>query len=461
AIIELKMIDEILNDKNNAIKLLFEEAAGISKYKIRKKQTFQKLEETEADLNRVNDLLFEIERNMKTLESQAKKTERYYKIKENYKELSTELALFTLSSSKQTFDDLQGKEEKHQEEKIQLEAQIGENEAELQKEKLHSLDKEKELSEAQKQLNEKINFIRQQENEKKVSNEKMKHLQDKEQSLTFSLASDKTSLLTTQEQIQKHEEEKFNEENLLTQLTAQLAELKNILEQTRSRHDLIKSDIHRIGMEAQGIQLAMHESEKSFAVTQAKKDSMLKEIERLTSDSSSKQGEHDALLSKADEAKKLKEQKEYEYTALIETEEQLAESIIHLDEEVKKATEEVIAESRKLDSKENEYKLTKSLVDNLEGYPESLKFLKKNSDTTNKAPLFSDILTCKAEFKSAIENYLEPFMNYFVIENIEDASRAVNLLSEASKGRANFFILKNFEDETAVSTEDISDCTHA
>src|SRR5436853_2729729 len=102
AIIELKMIDEILNDKNNAIKLLFEEAAGISKYKIRRKQTFQKLDETETDLNRVNDLLFEIERNMKTLESQAKKTERYYKIKEQYKALSSELALFTLASSSTT-----------------------------------------------------------------------------------------------------------------------------------------------------------------------------------------------------------------------------------------------------------------------------------------------------------------------------------------------------------------------
>ena len=84
AIIELKMVDEILNDKNNAIKNLLEEAAGISKYKIRKRQTLQKLEDTAKDLSRVDDLLFEIERNMKQLESQSKKTERYYKIKEQY-----------------------------------------------------------------------------------------------------------------------------------------------------------------------------------------------------------------------------------------------------------------------------------------------------------------------------------------------------------------------------------------
>ena len=58
AIIELKMVDEILNDKHNAIKNLLEEAAGISKYKIRKKQTLQKLEDTDNDLKLVDELLF-------------------------------------------------------------------------------------------------------------------------------------------------------------------------------------------------------------------------------------------------------------------------------------------------------------------------------------------------------------------------------------------------------------------
>ena len=63
---------------------------------------------------------------------------------------------------------------------------------------------------------------------------------------------------------------------------------------------------------------------------------------------------------------------------------------------------------------------------------------------THFALLFSEILSCQAEFKTAIENYLDPFMNYFVIGDIEAASQAVNLLAQAAKGRANFFILQNF-----------------
>src|SRR6187549_3205529 len=129
AIIELKMIDEILNDKNNTNKFLLEEAAGISKYKIRKKQTLSKLDETEADLNRVNDLLFEIEKNMKALESQARKTERYYKLKETYKDLSTELALFTIAAGKSTFDSLQQEESRLVEERVAIDTRNAESEA--------------------------------------------------------------------------------------------------------------------------------------------------------------------------------------------------------------------------------------------------------------------------------------------------------------------------------------------
>ena len=65
AIIELKMVDDILNDRENARRQFFEEAAGITKFKIRKKETLRKLNGTSQDLERVEDLLFEIEKNLK------------------------------------------------------------------------------------------------------------------------------------------------------------------------------------------------------------------------------------------------------------------------------------------------------------------------------------------------------------------------------------------------------------
>jgi chromosome segregation protein len=90
-----------------------------------------------------------------------------------------------------------------------------------------------------------------------------------------------------------------------------------------------------------------------------------------------------------------------------------------------------------------------------------LRYLRKNAQEGFRAPLFSEILSCAPEYKTAIENYLDPFMNYFVIEDMEAGSRAVNVLAEAEKGRANFFILQNFEDASSPSSQPIDRCIQA
>ena len=63
AIIELSMVDNILNNKDNSRLGLFEEAAGISKFRKRKKETINKIKHTESDLERIEDLIYEIEKN--------------------------------------------------------------------------------------------------------------------------------------------------------------------------------------------------------------------------------------------------------------------------------------------------------------------------------------------------------------------------------------------------------------
>src|ERR1700750_2311933 len=170
SIIELKMIDEIIANKENSRRTLLKEASGISKYKLRKKQTFNKLKDTEADLERVEDLLFEIEKNLKTLENQAKKTERYYQLKEQYKSLSIALASFRISSFSESLIRIEEQEQKHKEEKSGIVTQIDTLEASLQQQKLDSLTREKNLSVQQKATNEYVSKIRAYESEKKIKN---------------------------------------------------------------------------------------------------------------------------------------------------------------------------------------------------------------------------------------------------------------------------------------------------
>ncbi|MFN3315772.1 MAG: chromosome segregation protein SMC, partial [Raineya sp.] len=105
----------------------------------------------------------------------------------------------------------------------------------------------------------------------------------------------------------------------------------------------------------------------------------------------------------------------------------------------------IIAKNRSLDAKRNEYNLTKSLVENLEGFPEAIKFLKKSPNFDTSTPLLSDIFTCEDAYKPAIEAFLDNLLGYYVLENTEKALQAIDLLFEAKKGKANFFVLENLK----------------
>ncbi|MEO6852188.1 MAG: AAA family ATPase, partial [Mucilaginibacter sp.] len=208
SIIELKMVDEIIANKEGSRRNLFEEASGISKYKLRKKQTFNKLKDTEADLERVEDLLSEIEKNLKTLENQAKKTERYYRLKEQYKTLSIMLASFRIISFSGSLNNIETLEQKQHAEKSGIAARIDTHEAALQQQKLDSLTKEKNLSLQQKTTNEFISKIRAYENEKKIKNEQLKFQRDKEERLTGDIERDKNQLNHILYNIKRLSEEK-------------------------------------------------------------------------------------------------------------------------------------------------------------------------------------------------------------------------------------------------------------
>ena len=179
AIIELGMVDEILNDRDHSRRKLFEQAAGVSKYKKRKKETIDKLKSTDADLERVKDLLFEIEAQLKTLEKQAAKTKKFYELKDEYKNLSLILAKFSLQEYKVSFKDLEAKRQIEDDKKLELETAIKTAEAALEKEKLDNVDKEQGLMEVQKKLNALVSGVSERENERNLLNSQLKFAHDK------------------------------------------------------------------------------------------------------------------------------------------------------------------------------------------------------------------------------------------------------------------------------------------
>jgi chromosome segregation protein len=445
AIIELGMVDDLLNDRDNSRRSLFEEAAGISKFKKRKKETLKKLEDTDADLERVADLLFEIEKNMKSLEKQAKQTETYYKIKEDYKQKSIHLAKVVVNKQKDRFNTITKQIETEEDRKSKLAAEIGEKEALIEKSKSELILKEKTLSSRQKTINEYVGKIRQHENEKQLKNERLRYLNDRSATLRDQIDQDRKSNERARFSIQSLEAERDSAVAIFNEISARLENLKN-------DYELQKAATYTLQGEADALrQLHRTKQEESFQLNKGLEireiqiSSFRQELERASTDTQQQSTSVAEFEKKLVYLEEEIGQKNSYLEKIKGEEEDIIQRIGSLEKTIDMIREEMNSTSRKLDAKQNEYQLTKSLVENLEGFPEAIKFLKKNIGWTKNTPLLSDILSTSEEYRVSIENYLEPYLNYYIVQHESEAYEAINILSDASKGKANFFILDAFE----------------
>lgn len=452
AIIELKMVDDLLNDKDNSRRGLFEEAAGISKFKKRKKETLKKLSDTDADLERVEDLLFEIEKNMKSLERQAKQTEKYYSLKEEYKILSIQLARKTVQKSTELFNSLIRQIQSENDKKISLNKQVKEKEAELEKSKSDLIIKEKALSARQKALNDHVNKIRQYESEKKIKNERLRFLNDKSENLRDQIQQDRKSNERAAFSIDSLTHEKSSAGKLLAEIEMKVTSLKEDYETQKSKTNRIQEEQETVRKILKSKQEEVYQLKKSVEIQELQLSSLKQELEKTASDTS----EQNASLIEFDKkVNVLKEDlavRNRELTKKKTGQQDIENRIESTEKTISVIREELTQTNRKLDARQNEYNLTKSLVESLEGFPEAIKFLKKKAGWKKNAPLLSDILTCDEEYRVTVENYLEPYLNYYIVENEAEAYEAINILSDAAKGKANFFILESFESFTPTDT---------
>lgn len=445
AIIELKMVDDILNDKENSRRNLFEEAAGISKFKKRKKESLRKLEETDKDLERVNDLLFEINGNLKSLEKQARQAKRYFDLKEEYKTESVKLARVSLKKQTDGFIEIQKEIELQTNNKVSLSTQLQEKESEVEKKKADLLTRERTLSSRQKALNEHVGKIRQYESEKKIKNERLRFLNDKKEGIQQQLDLDKKSLDRADFSIKSLEKELESAEKLLNEQEMRLEILNQEYQEQKQRNTALQEEVSVLNNNQKRQQEKVYNINKQLEISNIQLSSLKQELEKTSTDDNENNARIAEFDSRLKEINDLFSAKNSELEKLQNADNLLLEQIEQTEKEIEAIKEQVTQLNRKLDARQNEFNLTKSMVENLEGFPEAIKFLRKNSSWGKDTPLLSDILTCEESFRLSIENYLESFMNYYVVNDQEHAFQAVNLLSNSAKGKANFFIQSTFE----------------
>jgi chromosome segregation protein len=439
AIIALGMVDDILADKENSRRRMFEQAAGVSKYKIRKKETLNKLKSATEDLNRIDDLLFEIEGNLKSLEKQAKRTQKYLDIKTEYKALSIKHAVHSIAQLKQKYKGISEQLLKDQDVYRVNDITLLRHQAQLEKEKKANLDKELALSDHQKKLNELVFQIRSRESEKGLLTQKLGFKKQNKDMLSKAINENEVEL-------ERAKTDALKLDVRLTEENSQLSAIKLTLDKSKSIYDTIKNEYSTAKLsfdirqkEKQEIERQVFDTEKAIAIHKNNTENNEREIFRITENLASKEKEIVEVKAQFQTYEQSFAIKQEELKHLMGDEANRQQQIATFEQQRDRMQEELNVLNRNLDSKQNEYDLLKSMIDNFEGFPESIKFL--NDHWKKDLVILSDILDIEEQYKPAIELFLENYLNHFVVENFGEAIAGINLLKNSQKGKANFFLL--------------------
>jgi len=447
AIIELGMVEDLIKDKANARRQLFEEAAGVSRYKLRKKETLGKLDEVEKNLERVEDILFEIDKNLKSLEKQAKRAEQYLNLKAQYRHASSQLAYLKVENLLHQHEQLKAQDEQLVEGVTQAQSGAHLHEARVQELNKDIIQQEQVLNKEQKKYNQHVEHIRKLEREKEVRSERLKFYQKNEEELQHQIEQNKQKADFNTKNIQRLEQEvEQTAQTVQTRagetkaLELQVAEL-----QAQNKQQKTELDAHAQQLKEQEQSLQQQIRERELRTYQS--SSLQGQLKQTEEDTESRSQDIDAFQEKIQTLQRAADELEQTVLAGQKRKLETEAAIQRLREENEQHADQLARLRRTLDAKQNEYNLTKSLVDSLDGFPESVRWLKQQVPVTREAPLIGDIFAADDQLKIPLENYLEPYLNYYVVFSRADALRALAMLKDSSKGRANFFILEEIKQE--------------
>lgn len=453
AIIELGMVDEIIKDKDNSRRRMLEQAAGISIYKTRKKEAQNKLKATEQDLNRIEDLLFEIKNNLRTLENQAKKAEKYLTIKSDYKEASVEFAKASLEDFNSSYQTLNTQQKEEVDSILALDGSIAQENAELEKRKLALVEKENNLQELQKKFNELKDNIRGKESDKSLSLQRMDHLSQLSDSIVKNVEEANVQIANLKKSLEENQLNTTKHTEGLDEFKEKIDTVRKQLDQKREIFDERKKEVDAKQAEHQQLQVQGFDAEKLMAISESEISNYTRSIEQLSNDQKQKVEQINRAKQQLEVAEKELQTERSNLEELLKRRELAANNLLSSQEKLESQRNAWMNENRKLDAKKNEHQLISDLVEKLEGFPESIKYLKNNSEWGIDAPLLSDVFTVNEEHASCIESYLDKYLNYYVVDDRAAAMKAVDLLKEHKKGKVGFFILSEIGADHQVSDD--------
>ena len=436
-------IDEILSNKSEDRRHIFEEAAGIVKYRSRKEEAEKKLEHTKLNLLRINDIISEIEGNLGPLQTQSEKAKKYLNLREELKNIEVGLFVYNIEKYKENLqqivqdidvmqsqcNDEEGKLERVKILKEELKSSIDEITEQIENMSNLGFESQKEIE----QLNSDINVARTRitnNNENSVRfTDEIKEQNEKIQELKQELEqkeAKKDNLKQNKEKFEKELNEKQEELAKITEkLSAKELEIegyKQTVEQNTDKKYELQSEINAQEINFQNYEKRQNQIKQEIQTTISELDNTRMNKEEISKgfyESENKKNKAQKSLEEVAKQKQEANQKIKSFESNI--------NILSSDMRIKESRLKFLIETEK--EKEGYIKSVKSLLKDCE----NIKDLGKGMHG-----VLANIIEVPDELETAIEMCLGASLQNIVTDTEEDAKKLVEHLRKNNLGRASF-----------------------
>ncbi len=451
SIIAQGMIGKIITSKPEDRRMLIEEAAGITKFKARKKESQRKLISTDQNLVRLQDIIGELKRQIDSLQRQAQRAERYKNIKTQIEDLELWLSSIQYVELKRVADDAQKIFDEAQSLEVGSEADLSQMQATLETLKLTILEQEKAVETKQQDFYNHQSAVQKKELEIQELRFNLEQAKRNEQ-MTGNILNEQKArhelLSRDQISLQAQSDELKSESEYLTTESATKSEAFSA---SQKRYTEIDEDLTTKRRD----QFAMGQSESSLDAKLNSMSAQRQEISDRSADEEIKLNElretaHDFENRRRKVSTELDQNRQLQLDLSNDVESFDANKKI-LSEQLQKKSEEVQTFKDNLNETASRLYGLENLHSNFEGFEEGVKQVmlwskaksqkEMHADGTVTESFFpvSEVISVPAEFEIAMEAALGSKLQMLLSAKQNDATQAIDYLKENNSGRSSFY----------------------
>ncbi|MGY5218615.1 chromosome segregation protein SMC [Enterococcus hirae] len=439
SIISQGKVEAIFSSKPEDRRGIFEEAAGVLKYKQRKKKAEQKLFETEDNLSRVQDIIYELQEQLTPLAEQSEIAKKFLQLKEELTQTDIALMITEINVAKKEWEEKQTQLTQFNQELTKLATHIQSQEAVLSEKRKQNAKKDRQIEKGQQSLLALSERLKQAEGQKDVLIERTKHTQKSTQEYQASLAEAQKKVAHFEELQEKLTKETTEKETEIQEAQQQLMKTQQELEKYQKSTKELLSELRD-----QYVDLMQE---------QANVGNELKYLERQylqeTSKSKqtlAKQSEVEAsVLALSSQKQELSKKQANLQQALVKNQHELEE----VQTKGKTVQTKLTNEQPKMYQLMNQVQQLKArqkslqeIQENYFGFYQGVRLvLQHKQQLSGIVGAVAELIDVPSSFTLAIETALGGAAQHVIVENEHDARQAITYLKKQRGGRATFLPL--------------------